>query len=1066
MSVFVRLLGSPRVAIDGRGVELPPTRVSAALLYLAYRSGWVRRDELLSLLWPERDEAHARASLRQLVAALRSTPYARGLEVERLRLRWPVDTDVGRWEAGSEVEPASGGVLLDAFHLRDASGFDQWLELERVAIRERLRRRLLERVERAREAGATEAARRALEGWLVVEPLDDGVVQLLLETCGRIGRHGEGGRAYRVYAERLRAEFGVEPPAHVRRARAALDEAAATSDTVRGSDVAPGPAAAATGGKGDPQRWSTPFVGRAAVLERVQSELGVGALVMLVGAGGMGKTRLAHEAARRLDGRIAGGVTVISAIGAATADEVLARLADARGAPKAAGMPVRQRADVALHGESALLVLDNLEQVDGIEPALADLARAHPGHAWLLTSRRRLALPGGVTIEVDALPWVDPDGARASPAVQLVLAAAERLGVTVPAAATDAVVRLVERLGGMPLALELAAGWLRLLPAEGLLERLEREGRLFAAPGTATSGRHASIDDVLEASWAALRSEEREALARLSVFTDGADVGAAESVAGVDPMMLAAVRDASMVSLSAEGRIVQHPLIRTFVARRAAEWPDALAAARARHAEHFLTLLERLEHAGQAGDGTAITTLAREHGNIEAAWAWAIEHERWAPLEWGGVMLGLSYWHVGRLGRWFDLIRAALARVPRDTQTWAVLEEYDADAEWWDGRHETAYARRRAALERLRPHRDPFRIAWALFHLSLTLAPLGRSEAARAALVEADTLLASIDEVHVRAMVVNHLHMRATDLAERKAWYRIGEEVRRRSGSPEYDSKAWLLRASDLVRESGAWSEALRLVDAAIALRRERLPDDIDTTVALARAAEFRIAAGDLTGALALARESLERGRPFGITTYFDRRWPAALAAEALWLQGEADEAKRLIEREVPPASGAQYEIEGLRVTMALEEGQARAARQALEAARASLGAAPPPPSLELLEARVALAEGLHERARASVVRALDAEAAAPSVSLALSILVTAAPLLPAALARQSLQLAAGHPGTAAPERLSASVRSAPPPSIGSELERHPERALRTIVAEVRAALVAEARSARGARPS
>ena len=152
MAVFVRLLGAPSVRIEDALYEPAPSRGSALAYHLAYRGSWLDRGEACALLWPESDEASARASLRQVLHGLRAQPWAVGLEIERSRLRWQVPTDV---RAGLRAEMDAGGdlpwpdeagrapVLLDGFRLSNAPGFEAWLDSERTAVDEWRRARLL-----------------------------------------------------------------------------------------------------------------------------------------------------------------------------------------------------------------------------------------------------------------------------------------------------------------------------------------------------------------------------------------------------------------------------------------------------------------------------------------------------------------------------------------------------------------------------------------------------------------------------------------------------------------------------------------------------------------------------------------------------------------------------------------------------------------------------------------------------------------------------------------------------------------------------------------------------------
>src|SRR6056297_1607609 len=219
MAVFVRLLGAPSVRIEDVLYEPAPSRGSALAFHLAYRGSWLDRGEACALLWPESDEASARASLRQVLHGLRAQPWAVGLETERSRLRWQVPSDV-RADARAGA-PADGDlpwadeagrplVLLDGFRLPNAPGFEAWLDTERTAVDERRRGRLLQRAQDELDGARPVAALDLLDGALRIDPLDEPVVRLALQACRRNGRAQEAWTRYQAFRGRLADDVGAD----------------------------------------------------------------------------------------------------------------------------------------------------------------------------------------------------------------------------------------------------------------------------------------------------------------------------------------------------------------------------------------------------------------------------------------------------------------------------------------------------------------------------------------------------------------------------------------------------------------------------------------------------------------------------------------------------------------------------------------------------------------------------------------------------------------------------------------------------------------------------------------
>jgi DNA-binding SARP family transcriptional activator len=140
MNTYLRLLGSPSVRREDEWLELPPGKTTALLYYLAYQEGWVSRDDLIYLFYPDTEEHKARQNLRPLLTTLRHSNYAAGLEIEPTRLRWNVDTDVQAFRCAlhdrdlSRALEVYGGDLLAGFRLPTAPEFESWLEFERAAL--------------------------------------------------------------------------------------------------------------------------------------------------------------------------------------------------------------------------------------------------------------------------------------------------------------------------------------------------------------------------------------------------------------------------------------------------------------------------------------------------------------------------------------------------------------------------------------------------------------------------------------------------------------------------------------------------------------------------------------------------------------------------------------------------------------------------------------------------------------------------------------------------------------------------------------------------------------------
>jgi tetratricopeptide (TPR) repeat protein len=490
----------------------------------------------------------------------------------------------------------------------------------------------------------------------------------------------------------------------------------------------------------------------------------------------------------------------------------------------------------------------------------------------------------------------------------------------------------------MPLALELAAGWLRVLPIEHIAEELERGIELLEATDADVDPRHVSMRVVFDASWRALSSAERSALVRLSVFRGGFAERPVREALGIGRPLLLALRNKSFVSLADGGRFFQHPLLAAYVRERADEAPDVADEARDAHAHWFLEHLRRQEDEGQAGHfRAAVHALAAEHANLEAAWGWALERGWWRPLEKGGSMYGHSYLLAGRPERWGELLRDALRRLPRDSVTWAVLEVHESAVDEFAGRHREAYERRSRAVALLRQHDDPFSLAWGLLLLGESAISLGRADEGRSHYAASVALFTSIGDPHVAGVALEHLHAATDDPDERERLFRRVVEDARATSNEFREIAALHLHGVFVAQAHGAYAEALGMIGRAVDLERAQGWVDVYLAQYLADAAEVRLAAGDLDGAAAQIAEALDL---WGTASHLMVTVDPAMRAQAAtiaWRRGDAAGAQAWM----PPATPAASCLGGLLLhsEMALP-GDAVAARAFAE--RALTLVAPP----------------------------------------------------------------------------------------------------------------------------
>ena len=390
-------------------------------------------------------------------------------------------------------------------------------------------------------------------------------------------------------------------------------------------------------------------------------------LVTLTGAGGSGKTRLATETARTMLAELPDGAWLVElasvraggdlAQAALTAiglrDQAL--LGDARG-----GEPM-DRLITALRERALLLILDNCEHVIEAAAAFADRLLGECRRLRILaTSREPLGITGEVLWQVEplALPAkeADPSEVGSSPAVRLLRdrAGLVRQDIGSDAPTMAAMARICRALDGVPLAIELAAARLRTMSVDQLAHRLDDRFRLLTSGSRTALSRHKTLRAVVDWSWDLLSEAERGVLRRLSVFSGGATLEAAERVCGDEAFageqvldLLTALIEKSLLLADGDGtpRYRMLNTIREYAAHRLAEAGESELAHRA-HLAYVTELAETAEpHLRRAEQLEWLSTLHAEHDNISTALREAIA-EGWAQEAMRLVAAAGWYWFL------------------------------------------------------------------------------------------------------------------------------------------------------------------------------------------------------------------------------------------------------------------------------------------------------------------------------------------------------------------------------------------------------------------------------------
>ena len=683
----IGILGPFEVRTDaGALADVPGARLRALLVALALEPGRVvPKATLIDWIWGEQPPADTANALQRLVSRLRKALPEGAIEGQpgggyRLTVG-PDAVDAVRFERlVTQARAAEGAprvrLLRDALDLwRGAALADVGLEDSQaldaaVARLDRLRLAALEdRFEAEVGLGHGAGLVAELTDLAATHPERERLVAALMRALAAAGRDTEALLVYERTRETLADLLGVDPSPEL----SALHVALLRGELGRREEIR----------KTNVRAELTSFVGREADVTAVRELMGAHRLTTLTGPGGSGKTRLATETARTLLGDLPDGAWLVelAAIGADSTDGDVAQATLAALGLRDALLGATPSADpvdgliAAIREREALLILDNCEHVIEAAAAFADRVLGACRRLRILaTSREPLGITGEALWQVEplALPDTDagPGDIESSPAIRLLRdrAGAVRQDLGGEARTWPAMVRICRALDGMPLAIELAAARLRTMTIGQLANRLDDRFRLLTSGSRTALPRHRTLRAVVDWSWDLLTEAERIVLRRLSVFSGGASLEAAERVCAGDAVgpgevleLLTSLTEKSLLRAEGDGALRYRMLgtIREYAADRLTEAGES-GLVRQAHLGYFTELAESAEpHLRRAEQLAWLARLQADHDNIGAAMRGAIAAGEAQAAMRLAAALGWYWWLGGRRSEGFELIKAA-----------------------------------------------------------------------------------------------------------------------------------------------------------------------------------------------------------------------------------------------------------------------------------------------------------------------------------------------------------------------------------------------------------------------
>lgn len=702
----IRLLGTFEITLDGKPLTGFATDKARALLaYLALEAAHPqRRDVLATLLWPDQPENKARQNLRQTLLYLRhalndddqcDVPFLL-VDRETVQLNPASDyrLDVTEFEAlraacqqhrhrrkesclpclrrMAQMAGLYRGEFLEHFFVSDSTIFEEWATLKREWLHREAIETLFTLTDYYTRRGELTRARQLAWRQVELEPWREEAHRQLMRLLAMEGERSAALAQYETCCRILAQELGIEPMAETTALYAHIrDETRAPSP--------PLPLSLSPSLSLPLPTPPTPFVGREDELAELAELIANpdSRLLSLIGPGGIGKTRLALQAAAEQIGAFASGVYHVPLAAANSVETVIAAIADALGLHLHNHQQPRRQLLDYLREKETLLVLDNLEQLLPDVDLIAAILQHAPKTILLVTSRERLNLQEEWVYEVEGLSYPDArmeeslgETRQTYSAVDLFQQRARQVNRRFSLTETEfpAVVRICQLVEGMPLGVELAAAWVSVHSCAEIVQAIEHNLDILTTRLHNVPERHRNIRATFEHSWQLLNEAEQDLFARLSVFRGGFQPEAATAVAGAAQSALASLLDKSLLRRASRDRYDMHELLRQYVAEKLADDPQKHEAAHGQHASYFAAFLEgqesRLKGAAQK---QALVALTPESDNVRQAWQWAVAGGCAREVEQGLE----SLYHYYHIRCWFQTGVALLA---------LAIDRWDADA--------------------------------------------------------------------------------------------------------------------------------------------------------------------------------------------------------------------------------------------------------------------------------------------------------------------------------------------------------------------------------------------------
>jgi len=656
----INTFGGISIIKNGRVItNLGSRKAQALLVYLAVERNQHPRNVLATMFWPESSQEHAAKSLRVEISALRKT-FASYLEISRtsagINKDASVQTDVHVLEemvSRGQMEDAVAlyhGDFLSGFQIPDSLDFEDWRRLEQERYHRLITEALQNSISRKFHKGDNKKALELTRHLLNLDPLNEFALQQSMTLLVLNGQRNDALLQYDQYSKLLQSELGVEA------SKATLDlyhqivDGRELSSTIR---VQP---------KHNLPAQQTSFIGREKELTRIckMIEDPHCRLITLVGPGGIGKTRLALQAAAACLESFEDGTYFIPLGSIPSPEAILSAIAHSLSFSYDVATnldPKSQLLDYLRH-RTTLLVMDGFEHLlEGTK--LLSLLLSHAADLKILvTSRARLDLQAEWVLQLEGLSYTEyvrESDVKDSPALTLFLERAHQAEADfqLTETARQHAIRICQLVEGMPLGIELAVAWVSVLSCKEIAEEIETSLDFLSTPLRDLPMQPRNLRAAFDHSWGLLIPEQQDILSKLSVFRGAFTRLAAMQIAKAKLTHLSSLIGKSLLRRNASGLFEMHELLRQYAAEKLDENAGIKEEIHERYTNYYIELLRQRESDLMGHRMRRVKAeLNMEIGNIRTAVKWAIRkwHTEAAldALERFFNFYAVQGWHEGR----------------------------------------------------------------------------------------------------------------------------------------------------------------------------------------------------------------------------------------------------------------------------------------------------------------------------------------------------------------------------------------------------------------------------------